>query len=78
MSPLTTLENQTANCFELAILLASFLIGYGYNAFVVQGYATESVCNNDLSKIKLDMSKYDVCIYVYFSILLNCNYNVLN
>lgn len=53
---------QTANCFELSTLLVSFLIGCGYNAFVVQGYATESVCNNDLRNIKLDLPKTNVCI----------------
>lgn len=57
---------QTGNCFELAILLVSFLIGCGYNAFVVQGYATENVCNNDQTQIKLDLPKSNdkdiVCI----------------
>lgn len=48
---------QTGHCFELAILLVSFLIGSGYNAFVVQGYATENVCNNDQTQIKLDLPK---------------------
>uniref|UniRef100_A0A2S2P3Z5 Coiled-coil domain-containing protein n=1 Tax=Schizaphis graminum TaxID=13262 RepID=A0A2S2P3Z5_SCHGA len=58
MSPTTTLEMQTANCFEMAILLVSFLIGYKCNAFVVYGYATEMVCNNDLRKVKLDREEY--------------------
>lgn len=53
---------QTANCFELSTLLVSFLIGCGYNAFVVQGYATENVCNNDLRNIKLELPKTDVSI----------------
>eukprot|EP00102_Acyrthosiphon_pisum_P008125 XP_003244287.1 PREDICTED: dynein regulatory complex subunit 7-like [Acyrthosiphon pisum] len=57
VSPATTLKTQTANCFELAILLVSFLIGCGYNAFVVYGYATKFVCNNDLRKIKIDLPK---------------------
>ncbi|XP_050528015.1 dynein regulatory complex subunit 7-like [Daktulosphaira vitifoliae] len=54
-SPALVLKNQTANCFELAILLVSFLIGRGYNAFVVQGYATEETCNNDFKNITLDL-----------------------
>jgi len=58
MSPTTTLEMQTANCFEMAILLVSFLIGCECNAFVVYGYATEMVCNNDLRKVKLDRGEY--------------------
>ncbi|XP_025200554.1 LOW QUALITY PROTEIN: dynein regulatory complex subunit 7-like [Melanaphis sacchari] len=57
VSPATTLKTQIANCFELAILLVSFLIGCGYNAFVIYGYATEIVCNNDLRKIKIDIPK---------------------
>lgn len=52
-----TLNTQSANCFELATLLVSFLIGCEYNAFVVQGYATENVCNNDLEKIELELPK---------------------
>ncbi|VVC24351.1 Hypothetical protein CINCED_3A009486 [Cinara cedri] len=57
VSPTTTLKIKIANCFELATLLVSFLIGCEYNAFVVQGYAAETVCNNDLRKIKLDLPK---------------------
>ncbi|CAI6342726.1 unnamed protein product [Macrosiphum euphorbiae] len=59
MSPTTTIEMQTANCFEMAILLVSFLIGCECNAFVVYGYATEIVCNNDLKKVKIDLEEYD-------------------
>ncbi|VVC24088.1 Hypothetical protein CINCED_3A019886 [Cinara cedri] len=54
-SPTVTLETQTANCFELATLLVSFLLGCQYNAFVVQGYASEYVSKNDLRKVKLDI-----------------------
>ncbi|KAL4141543.1 hypothetical protein QTP88_004168 [Uroleucon formosanum] len=59
MSPTTTIEMQTANCFEMAILLVSFLIGCEYNAFVVYGYASEILCNNDLRKVKIDLEEYD-------------------
>lgn len=55
---------QTANCFEMAILLVSFLIGCEYNAFVVYGYATEIVCNNDLRKVRLGLDEY-VCIKIF-------------
>lgn len=64
MSPTATLEMQTANCFEMAILLVSFLIGCGCNAFIVYGYATEVACNNDLRKVKMDLEEY-VCITIY-------------
>lgn len=65
MSPTTTLEMQTANCFEMAILLVSFLIGCEYNAFVVYGYATDIVSNNDLTKVKLDREEHAVCITIF-------------
>lgn len=39
VSPQTTLEWQTGDCFDLSILLASLLIGAGYNAYVCIGYA---------------------------------------
>lgn len=55
---------QTANCFEMAILLVSFLIGCEYNAFVVYGYASEILCNNDLRKVKIDLEEY-VCIIIF-------------
>lgn len=64
MSPTTTIEMQTANCFEMAILLVSFLIGCEYNAFVVYGYASEILCNNDLRKVKIDLEEY-VCIIIF-------------
>lgn len=54
---------QTANCFEMAILLVSFLIGCECNAFVVYGYASEILCNNDLRKVKIDLEEY-VCIII--------------
>lgn len=55
---------QTANCFELATLLVSFLIGCGYDAYVVQGYATETVCSNDLKIVKLDLPNINVCVII--------------
>jgi len=65
MSPTTTLEMQTANCFEMAILLVSFLIGCECNAFVVYGYATDTVSNNDLTKVKLNWEEHAVCIIIF-------------
>lgn len=70
------LETQMANCFELATLLVSFLIGCGYNAYVVQGYATEDVCNNDLRKVKLDLPMTSVCVIAFnlkYDFVLNWN-----
>ncbi|XP_018906017.2 dynein regulatory complex subunit 7 [Bemisia tabaci] len=51
-SPDTVLSRQKANCFELAILLVSCLIGSGYDAYVVSGYATREVCINDQTRTK--------------------------
>ena len=48
-SPSTTLENQAANCFEYSNTLCSLLLGAGYDAYVVSGYATREICTNDLS-----------------------------
>nr|CCC90329.1 conserved hypothetical protein [Trypanosoma congolense IL3000] len=47
VSPSTTLQWQIGNCFELSILLTSLLVGAGYNAYVVIGYARPVVCSND-------------------------------
>jgi hypothetical protein len=60
----------------LAVLLVSFLIGCGYNAFVVYGYATDIVCNNDLKKIKIDLPKEPiVCIHNIYSKLIYIDIN---
>lgn len=37
------LKTQKGNCFEYANLLASLLIGVGYDAYCVCGYATQDV-----------------------------------
>ncbi|KEG06556.1 coiled-coil domain-containing protein 135, partial [Trypanosoma grayi] len=50
VSPATTLQWQIGNCFELSLVLASVLVGAGYNAFVVVGYARRFVCENDHSQ----------------------------
>lgn len=50
VSPSTVLTWQVGNCVEMSILLASALIGTGYNAYVVIGYAAREVCENDQSK----------------------------
>ena len=48
-SPSSTLTNQAANCFEYSNVLCSLLLGAGYDAYVVSGYATREICTNDLS-----------------------------
>jgi hypothetical protein len=43
------LETRVGNCFEISTLLVSILIGLGYDAYVVSGYASRELCNADLS-----------------------------
>eukprot|EP01062_Namystynia_karyoxenos_P010229 TRINITY_DN13621_c0_g2_i1.p1 TRINITY_DN13621_c0_g2~~TRINITY_DN13621_c0_g2_i1.p1 ORF type:complete len:1002 (+),score=402.03 TRINITY_DN13621_c0_g2_i1:106-3111(+) len=49
-SPSTTLKWQVGDCFDLSILLCSLLLGTGYDAYVVIGYASREVCENDLTR----------------------------
>lgn len=53
LSPSTVLSHAQGNCFEISTLLVSLLIGAGYDAYVVSGYATVATCHADLS--------YDAC-----------------
>ncbi|KAG2393056.1 hypothetical protein C9374_009633 [Naegleria lovaniensis] len=46
-SPTTTLYWQKGNSFDLSILLTSLLIGAGFNAYCVSGYAKKSIVFND-------------------------------
>lgn len=70
------LSDQKGNCFDYSQLLVSLLIGAGYDAYVVAGYATREVCNMDQSrticpflikkdekveeKVKVEAGKYTV------------------
>ncbi|OQR89593.1 hypothetical protein ACHHYP_06188 [Achlya hypogyna] len=49
-SPSAVLGWQTGDSFDLANLLVSFLIGSGYDAYVVNGYAPKWVCLLDQSR----------------------------
>uniref|UniRef100_A0A8B9GPP9 Dynein regulatory complex subunit 7 n=1 Tax=Amazona collaria TaxID=241587 RepID=A0A8B9GPP9_9PSIT len=46
-SPTTTLKHRRGNCFDFSFLLCSMLIGAGYDAYCVQGYATLETCTLD-------------------------------
>jgi hypothetical protein len=50
-SPTAVMEKQMGNCFEYSTLLCSFLIGSGYDAYVVSGYATREFCLFDQTRI---------------------------
>ena len=43
----TTINWQAGDCLDMAILLCSVLIGYGYDAYVVRGYAPQFVAAAD-------------------------------
>ncbi|KAF5280263.1 hypothetical protein FQR65_LT03071 [Abscondita terminalis] len=43
-SPHTVFLRRTGHSFELATALCSILLGHGYDAYVVSGYATQDVC----------------------------------
>lgn len=47
VSPQTALQWQIGNCLEMSLVLVSLLIGAGFDAYVVVGYATTPVCLND-------------------------------
>ncbi|XP_067847292.1 dynein regulatory complex subunit 7 [Heptranchias perlo] len=49
-SPTTILKRQKGNCFDFSILLCSLLIGTGYNAYCVSGYAVKEICLMDESR----------------------------
>ncbi|XP_053127437.1 dynein regulatory complex subunit 7 [Hemicordylus capensis] len=46
-SPTTILRYQRGNCFDFSVLLCSLLIGAGYDAYCVNGYATREMCLMD-------------------------------
>lgn len=43
LSPTTVLRRQRGNCFEMSTMLCSLLLGAGYDAYVVCGYATREM-----------------------------------
>lgn len=47
VSPATVLKRQKGNSFEMSTLLCSLLLGAGYDAYVVCGYATREVTQCD-------------------------------
>ncbi|XP_046848993.1 dynein regulatory complex subunit 7-like isoform X2 [Xenia sp. Carnegie-2017] len=49
-SPATTINRQKGNCFEMSIVLCSLLIGAGYDAYCVCGYATREITLMDQTR----------------------------
>ncbi|XP_040109830.1 dynein regulatory complex subunit 7 isoform X1 [Oryx dammah] len=49
-SSTTVLKYQKGNCFDFSTLLCSMLIGAGYDAYCVNGYGSQDLCNMDLTR----------------------------
>jgi hypothetical protein len=58
-SPMSVLSWQAADSFDAAGVLCSLLLGAGYNAFVVMGYAPLTVTLNDQSSTEYVLSAGD-------------------
>ncbi|KAM9062397.1 dynein regulatory complex subunit 7 [Sarcophilus harrisii] len=49
-SPTSVLKYQKGNCFDFSVLLCAMLIGAGYDAYCVSGYASQEMCLMDLTR----------------------------
>ncbi|XP_029781495.1 dynein regulatory complex subunit 7 isoform X2 [Suricata suricatta] len=49
-SSTTVLKYQKGNCFDFSTLLCSMLLGAGYDAYCVNGYASQDMCQMDLTR----------------------------
>ena len=58
-SPHTIIRHQRGNSFDYATLLCSLLLGAGYDAYVVSGYASREICNMDQSRETCPLLKDD-------------------
>jgi hypothetical protein len=63
-SSTTVLKKQKGTCFEFSILLCSLLIGAGYDAYCVCGYATRETTLMDETREICPMlkKKVEVCV----------------
>lgn len=63
VSPTTVLRSQKGNCFDFSVLLSSLLIGAGYDAYCVCGYATRETTLMDETReiCPLLRKKDEVC-----------------
>jgi len=52
-SPTSVLVWQIGDCIDMSIVLASLLIGVGYDAYVVIGYADKTTCFADETRVAL-------------------------
>lgn len=69
MSPDTLLTRRTGNSFEMATLLCCIMLGQGFrNVFVVSGYASREVVNNDQRRVVCPVvpGPFEVSIMILF------------
>lgn len=59
VSPVEVLRRQEGHCFEISNLLCSLLLGAGYDAFVVSGYATRELCQADETRTECSLLTKD-------------------
>jgi hypothetical protein len=59
-SPTMVLKSQVADSFGFSVLLASFLIGSGYDAYVVSGYAPKWITLRDESRQICPLLEQDI------------------
>ena len=52
VSPGTLLKWQAGDSFDFSLMTCSFLLGAGYDAYCVYGYAPKFVCTRDQSKLE--------------------------
>merc|ERR1711990_127273 len=58
-SPQTIIRRQKGNSFDYSTLLCSLLLGAGYDAYVVSGYASREICNMDQTREACPLLKGD-------------------
>eukprot|EP00210_Caulerpa_lentillifera_P006016 g5750.t1 len=59
VSPTSTLKWQAGDAFDVSILLASLLIGVGYDAYVCVGYGPKFIVMNDQSEMSYGYNDWD-------------------
>lgn len=75
-SPTTILERQKGNSFDYSTLLCSLLLGAGYDAYVVSGYATKEICLADESREVCPLLKVHKEVHKQEIIKPFCKYTV--
>jgi hypothetical protein len=77
LSPETVLKRRKGNSFEMATLLCSVLVGFGFPALVVSGYATREVTLDNQSRVvcPYTMEELDVSFPILLDSIVNLYLN---